>query len=79
MDYYVRFMFSSSELVASNFAKNQKNFKGGLYLNVTTRFTIIVVVLQLRDVPKTVIWENQNEGHKQSFGGGTAPLTSPLL
>ena len=48
-------MCSSSELVASNFAKNQENFKGGLCLNVITPFTIIVVVLQLRDVPKTVI------------------------
>ena len=55
MDYYVRFMYSSSELVASNFAENQENFKGGLCLNVITPFTIIVVVLQLRDVPKTVI------------------------
>ena len=58
-------MYSSSELVASNFAKNHENFKGGLCLNVITPFTIIVVVLQLRDIPKTVIWIKQN--------GGTAP------
>ena len=48
-------MHNSSELIASNFAKNQENFKGGLCLNVITPFTIIAVVLQLRDVPKTVI------------------------
>ena len=34
--------------------KNQENFKE-LCLNVITPFTIIVVVLQLRDVPLTVI------------------------
>ena len=39
------------QLVASNFAKNQENFKGELWLNVITPFTIIVVVVQLRDVP----------------------------
>ena len=55
MDYYVGFTYSSSALVARNFAKNKENFKGGLCLNVITPFTIIVVVLQLRDVPKTVI------------------------
>ena len=43
------------QLVASNFAKNQENFEGELCLNVITPFTIILVVLQLRDVPKTVI------------------------
>ena len=32
------------------FAKNQENFKGELCLNVITPFTIIVVVLPLRDV-----------------------------
>ena len=42
-------------MIASNFAKNPKNFKEELWLNVITPFTIIVVVLQLRDVPKTVI------------------------
>ena len=42
-------------LVASNLAKNQANFKGELCLKVITPFTIIVVFLQLRDVPKTVI------------------------
>ena len=55
MEYYVGFMYSSSGLVASNFEKNQENFKGGLCLNVITPFTIIVAVLHLRDVPKTVI------------------------
>ena len=42
-------------LVTSNFAKIQENFKGELCLNAVAPFTIIVVVLQLRDVPKTVI------------------------
>ena len=52
MDYYIRFI---QMLVASNFAKNQEYFKGELCLNVIIPFTIIVVALQLRDVPKTVI------------------------
>ena len=65
MDYYVKFIYNSSGLVASNFAKNQENFKAELCLNVITPFAIIVAVLQLRDVPKTVIWVNQN-------GGGTS-------
>ena len=39
----------------SNFAKNQENLEGELRSNVITSFTIIVVILQLRDVPKTVI------------------------
>ena len=43
------------QLVTSNFAKNQENFKGELCLNVIIPFTIIVAVLQLRDVAKTVI------------------------
>ena len=37
-----------------------QHFKEELCLNVITLFTIIVVVL--RDVPKTVIWVNQNGG-----------------
>ena len=32
-------------------SKNQENFKGKLCLNVIAPFTIIVVVLQLRDAP----------------------------
>ena len=60
------------KLVACNSASNQENFKGELCLNVITPCTIIVVVLQLRDVPKTVIRVNQNGGHKQSLGGGGA-------
>ena len=64
---------------ACNSASNQENFKGELCLNVITPCTIIVVVLQLRDVPKTVIRVNQNGGHKQSLGGGGHGLpTSPL-
>ena len=37
------------------FAKIQENFKGELCLNVIIPFTISVVVLQLRDIPQTVI------------------------
>ena len=48
-------MYSSFALIASNFAKNQENFKGGSFLNVIIPFTFIAVVLQLRDGPKTVI------------------------
>ena len=36
----------AKQMVASNFAKNQENFKGELCLNVITPFTIIVFVLQ---------------------------------
>ena len=61
------------QLVARNFAKNQENFKGELCLNVITPFAIIVVVLQLRDVPKALSWVNQNGGHKQSLGGHAPP------
>ena len=78
MNYYVRFIYSSFELVASNFAKNQENFKGGLCLNVITPFTIIVVVLLLRDVPKTIIWVNQNWVAQVVVRGGTAPPGPPV-
>ena len=44
-----------TQLVASNFAKNQEHFKGELCLNVISSVTISVVVLQLRDVPLAVI------------------------
>ena len=53
------------------FRKNQENFRGELWLNVVTPFTIIVVVLQLRDVPKTVIYVNQNGGH--------GPMTNTVM
>ena len=37
------------------FHRESRKLQRGLCLNVITRFTIFVVVLQLRDVPKTVI------------------------
>ena len=42
-------------------------------MNVIIPFNVIVVVLQLRDVPKTLIWVSQNGGHKQSLGGARPP------
>ena len=42
----------------------------------TSPFTISDVVLQLRDVPKTVIGVNQNGGHKQSLG---LPVATALM
>ena len=65
------------QLVASNFAKNQKNFKGEICFNVITPFTITVVVLQSRDVPKSVIWVNQNGGAQAVVRGSTFPLPPP--
>ena len=58
---YVRQLYVQ-QLVANNFAKNRENYKGELCLNVITPFIIIVVVLQSRDVPKTVIRVTQNGG-----------------
>ena len=66
-------------MVASNFVTNQENFKKESCLNVITPFTIIVVVLQLRGVPKTVIWVHQNGGAQAVVRGGMAPLApSPV-
>ena len=42
-------------VVCQQFRKKSKNFEGDLFLIVINPFTIIVVVLQLRNVPKTVI------------------------
>ena len=64
-------------MVASNFVTNQENFKKESCLNVITPFTIIVDVLQLRGVPKTVIWVHQNGGHKQSLGEAWLPWPPP--
>ena len=66
-----------AQLVASNFAKNQENFKGELCLNVITPFTISAVVLQLRDVPKRVIRVKQNGKVLAVVRGATAPLAPP--
>ena len=62
-------------ILRAYFSLPRENFKGESCLNVITPFTIIVVVLQLRGVPKTVIWVNQNGGAQAVVrGGGTAPL-----
>ena len=42
-------------ILQAYFSLPRENFKGESCLNVITPFTIIVVVLQLRGVPKTVI------------------------
>ena len=47
---------------SQQFRKESRKLQGELCLNVITPFTIIVVVLQLRDGPKTAIWVNQNGG-----------------
>ena len=59
---YVRQLYVQ-QLVANNFAKNRENYNGELCLNVITPFIIIAVVLQSRDVPKTVIRVTQNGRH----------------
>ena len=54
------------QLVASNFAKNRENVKGELCFNAINPFSIISIVLSLRDVPKTVFLANQNGGTSSS-------------
>ena len=59
-------MYSSSEVVASNFAKNQKNFEGELCLNVITRGGVEDTKLEAKDTKKI-----RGQGQGQLFRGQT--------
>ena len=48
-----------------------------IMLNVIITFTIIVCCLALRDVPKTVLWVNQNEGRARAADRGAWPPCPP--
>ena len=71
MDYYVRFMYSNWLPAISQRIK--KNFKEEFCSNVIDPFTIIFVVLQLRNVPKTGFYVNQNGRAQAVVKGCTAP------
>ena len=64
----------TQQVVASNFAKNRENVKGGLNVQLFL-FPSLSVVLSLRDVLKAVFWINQN-GEEQAGGHGPPGLRS---
>ena len=77
------FMYNWSDLSTTigcqQFRKQSRKLQRRInYVWTYTPWTIIVAVLQLRDVPKTIIWLNQNGGAQAVVRGGTVPWPPPL-
>ena len=64
------------QLAAWNFAKNGENIKGELSLTVIIPFSILSVVLPLRDAKKKSILSKPKWGAQAVVRGCTAPLAS---
>ena len=71
-------MIYVQQLVASNFAKNRKNIKKELCLNVFFSFSHCPLFLLLCDVTKAVFLVNQNGGTSGHQGVMPPPTTPPL-